>query len=320
MKSNNLPFSVTLKDLAVLRASDVDLSTVLEAQEPSSNTESLERSREFIKEARAALKIANSESVEKQGARIEEVPSTSSASLKLGASSGLQKGYRRPFKALQPSSNGKITGQQNLSAKPPTSDRQYPPSKTHVHVTDLFEDEVEPVGGKYEMLKGPKVDESIETLWSVNWRKSSTKKNKTWDGDGVVHQKGSLVRFMSDNTKKLIGTKTWDVVLALGSKLWIGDKEIEVDAKLPLSRLNSIVNTDIIDLEDSENIPPPPPTVPIARKFTAPAVVKKVERQEDVIRKPKPLQALHDPTTPGAIVMKSPSTTHQQRFNPKWAF
>ncbi|KAG8869071.1 helicase [Serendipita sp. 405] len=434
MKSNNLPFSVTLKDLAVLRASDVDLSTVLEAQEPSSNTESLERSREFIKEARAALKIANSESVEKQGARIEErksseiekedviprkrpalegqatsslgtqywavqwrnpqsrkhktwegdgllqvegglctlfdsdgkfmgrgkheqalapqdelhiggkdisidcalnaatfqatvgnrpnfnptqVPSTSSASLKLGASSGLQKGYRRPFKALQPSSNGKITGQQNLSAKPPTSDRQYPPSKTHVHVTDLFEDEVEPVGGKYEMLKGPKVDESIETLWSVNWRKSSTKKNKTWDGDGVVHQKGSLVRFMSDDMKKLIGTKTWDVVLALGSKLWIGDKEIEVDAKLPLSRLNSIVNTDIIDLEDSENIPPPPPTVPIARKFTAPAVVKKVERQEDVIRKPKPLQALHDPTTPGAIVMKSPSTTHQQRFNPK---
>ncbi|KAG8837886.1 hypothetical protein FRC18_007469 [Serendipita sp. 400] len=73
MKSNNLPFSVTLKDLAVLRASDVDLSTVLEAQEPSSNTESLERSREFIKEARATLKIANSESVEKQGARIEEV-------------------------------------------------------------------------------------------------------------------------------------------------------------------------------------------------------------------------------------------------------
>ncbi|KAG8822142.1 helicase, partial [Serendipita sp. 401] len=246
-----------------------------------------------------------------------QVPSTSSASLKLGASSGLQKGYRRPFKALQPSSNGKITGQQNLSAKPPTSDRQYPPSKTHVHVTDLFEDEVEPVGGKYEMLKGPKVDESIETLWSVNWRKSSTKKNKTWDGDGVVHQKGSLVRFMSDDTKKLIGTKTWDVVLGVGSKLWIGDKEIEVDAKLPLSRLNSIVNTDIIDLEDSENIPPPPPTVPIARKFTAPAVVKKVERQEDVIRKPKPLEALHDPTTPGAIVMKSPSTTHQQRFNPK---
>ncbi|KAG8814011.1 helicase, partial [Serendipita sp. 399] len=376
MKSNNLPFSVTLRDLAILRASGVDLATVLEPQEPSSNGESLERSREFIKEARAALKIANSDSVDRQGASIEEllsmgrgkrertstlrpgeelhiggkdvsidsvmnatefqaavdnrpnpvpVPVKSSTSLKPG---GLLSNIRKPFTPLRPSNNGKATSLLQGSTKPVLSDPQYPPSKARVHVTELFEDEGEPIGEKSKAPKGPRVDASFEGLWSVNWRKANTKKNKTWDGDGIVHQKGTIVRFMSDDMKKVFGSKTWDTALDVGSKLWIGEKEtkeaflittlkIEVDAKLPLSRLNGQFSEEVIDLETREEVPKPGNVLPIGRKFTAPAIVKQVERQENVaVRKPKPIEPLHDPTAPNAIVMKSPSTTHQQRFNP----
>ncbi|KAG8790444.1 helicase, partial [Serendipita sp. 399] len=94
--------------------------------------------------------------------------------------------------------------------------------------------------------------------------------------------------------------------------------KIEVDTKLPLSRLNGQFSEEVIDLETREEVPKPRNILPIGRKFTAPAIVKQVERQEAVaVRKPKPIEPLHDPTAPNAIVMKSPSTTHQQRFNPK---
>jgi hypothetical protein len=73
MKPNTLPLSVTLKDLAVLRASEVDLSQVLEPSKPTEYDESLQRSLEFAKEARKALKLANNGSIEQQGGRIEEV-------------------------------------------------------------------------------------------------------------------------------------------------------------------------------------------------------------------------------------------------------
>ncbi|CCA73273.1 hypothetical protein PIIN_07228 [Serendipita indica DSM 11827] len=74
MKSQSLPLSVTLRDLALLRASDVDFSSILDAENvDGTHQESLQRSQEFIKEARSALRLANNESIEQQGARIEEI-------------------------------------------------------------------------------------------------------------------------------------------------------------------------------------------------------------------------------------------------------
>ena len=73
MKSNNLPLSVTLRDLALLRASDIDLSTVLEPSQDHSYEDSLERSLEFMKQARAAMKLVNNDNIEGLGARIDEI-------------------------------------------------------------------------------------------------------------------------------------------------------------------------------------------------------------------------------------------------------
>ncbi|KAL6308176.1 hypothetical protein BKA93DRAFT_726249 [Sparassis latifolia] len=77
-KPNPLPLSDTLRDLALLRASDLDLSTVLP---PSAMTTSgsvndaVKRSYEFAQEARMVLRLLNRGKVEKQGSRVEDVRS-----------------------------------------------------------------------------------------------------------------------------------------------------------------------------------------------------------------------------------------------------
>ncbi|KDQ57654.1 hypothetical protein JAAARDRAFT_35343 [Jaapia argillacea MUCL 33604] len=85
--TNPLPLGDTLRDLALLRASSIDLSSVVSAPQtsaevpsPDHNHEadleaSVTRSFEFVKEARTALRILNREEVDKQGARVEEVRS-----------------------------------------------------------------------------------------------------------------------------------------------------------------------------------------------------------------------------------------------------
>lgn len=87
-----LPLSDTLRDLAVLRALDIDLASVLPSasadaskpQEektklsdvsPSEVDASVARSYEFVREAKAALQIINRRDVDKQGSRIDDVRS-----------------------------------------------------------------------------------------------------------------------------------------------------------------------------------------------------------------------------------------------------
>ncbi|GBE81363.1 predicted protein [Sparassis crispa] len=92
-KPNPLPLSDTLRDLALLRASDLDLSTVLppsamtsalaggDAAIPDSDAASgsvndaVKRSYEFAQEARMVLRLLNRGKVEKQGSRVEDVRS-----------------------------------------------------------------------------------------------------------------------------------------------------------------------------------------------------------------------------------------------------
>ena len=77
----------TLRDLALIRACDIDLSSyVPTAESPerdpkgtdSTNNnvdQSVQLSYEFVRQARAVIKILNKEDVEKQGGRIENVKS-----------------------------------------------------------------------------------------------------------------------------------------------------------------------------------------------------------------------------------------------------
>ena len=79
-KASPLSLNDTLRDLALLRACDIDLSTILShdsvSPEKSEADKSVDRSYEFAHEARAALKLLNREEVEKQGGRVENIRST----------------------------------------------------------------------------------------------------------------------------------------------------------------------------------------------------------------------------------------------------
>lgn len=77
------PFALgdTLRDLALLRASDVDLSALVpsNAEESSTNDinneveKAVESSYDFVREARAAIKIHNRGDTDIQGKRVEEL-------------------------------------------------------------------------------------------------------------------------------------------------------------------------------------------------------------------------------------------------------
>lgn len=79
-----LPLSSTLHDLALLRASDLDFAALLPPSSPSTSPDpegthtddadvekSVQRSLDFSREARAALKLLHTDAVEKQGARVD---------------------------------------------------------------------------------------------------------------------------------------------------------------------------------------------------------------------------------------------------------
>lgn len=78
-KANPLPLSDTLRDLALLRSCDIDLSTLLPSVSSTSAPDASEadalvaRSYEFVREARAALRIMNREQVDEQGGRVEDI-------------------------------------------------------------------------------------------------------------------------------------------------------------------------------------------------------------------------------------------------------
>jgi hypothetical protein len=79
-KTSPLSLNDTLRDLALLRACDIDLASVLpkesQSNEKSPVDESVDRSHEFAAAARAALKIVNRGEVEEQGNRVENVRSS----------------------------------------------------------------------------------------------------------------------------------------------------------------------------------------------------------------------------------------------------
>ncbi|KAL5338463.1 SNF2 family N-terminal domain-containing protein [Aspergillus crustosus] len=78
-------------------------------------------------------------------------------------------------------------------------------------------------------------DEAIpseEKYFNVLWRKPTTKKNKTWDGDGIVSSRDGYV-YLQDISGREMGRMMYSATLKTGSTLSIGGKEVEVDSEIP---------------------------------------------------------------------------------------
>jgi DNA repair and recombination protein RAD54B len=171
--------------------------------------------------------------------------------------------------------------------------------------------------------------------YTVLWRKYTTKKNKTWDGDGVLAVVGGYATLTDSDTGKELGKGVCNRPLLPGSGLSVGGKEIEIDASIdkadflsgrmflgtaaaapvehskrlepgykPLSSAKSKAKKKSDATEDGEDVPDYKPSAQRKQQFKAPLLSNTVMPQ----RNPSIPQPRHDPHAPNALVMKRPDS------------
>lgn len=92
-----------------------------------------------------------------------------------------------------------------------------------------------PVANPGSSSQGQSGNESSATAkvyYNVVWRKPTNKKNKTWDGDGILAVSGSSAVLQDKDSGKELGQGTCKGPLLVGSEMYIGGKEIEVDTMI----------------------------------------------------------------------------------------
>ncbi|KAI9753559.1 MAG: hypothetical protein M4579_005101 [Chaenotheca gracillima] len=172
-------------------------------------------------------------------------------------------------------------------------------------------------------------DGGASTWYTVLWRKFTTKKHKTWDGDGVLVISGGYATLQDDSGKDL-GRAKFGSPLLPGSTLSVAGKDVEVEtiiskadylsrtpatkpaktSALPVScskPLSKTSNASNRQKNVNEGVARPPnPAAPrsaAARKgFKAPLLSDSVQKRPIGSK----LVPRHDPTRPGAVVLKRP--------------
>jgi DNA repair and recombination protein RAD54B len=178
--------------------------------------------------------------------------------------------------------------------------------------------------------------------YTVLWRKYTTKKNKTWDGDGVLAVMGGYASLTDSDTGKEMGRGACNRPLVLGSALSIGGKEIEIDGviekadylagrmflgpaaaapkeqpkraesgyKAPAAtkakpkKAGGMFGNAIAAFEDKGDVPEYKPSASRKQQFKTPLLSNTVLPQ----RNSSIPQPRHDPTLPNALVMKRPKS------------
>jgi DNA repair and recombination protein RAD54B len=182
-----------------------------------------------------------------------------------------------------------------------------------------------------------------DSYYTVLWRKYTTKKNKTWDGDGVLAVAGGYATLTDSDSGKEIGKGACTRPLLPGSALSIGGKELEIEGvmekaeylagrmflgtaatapveqskrvepsyKPPASgkpkpkKAGGMFGAAIADFEDKEDVPEYKPSASRKQQFKTPLLSNTVMPPQ---RNPSIPQPRHDPTAPNALVMKRLTT------------
>ncbi|PKX93818.1 DEAD/DEAH box helicase [Aspergillus novofumigatus IBT 16806] len=171
-----------------------------------------------------------------------------------------------------------------------------------------------------------------DRYYNVLWRKPSTKKNKTWDGDGIISASDGYL-YLQDISGKDMGRVMHGPRLEIGTVLSIGGKEVEIDSEIP--RKEYLARRPFLERKDTTG----PVTAPAAPKKTftpllgnrsgtsllttssqksqggktgsltlpnpasRPSSIYKRPLLESTVPVPR-----HDPNQPGALVMKRPDS------------
>lgn len=81
--------------------------------------------------------------------------------------------------------------------------------------------------------------EELEAYFNVVWRKVTTKKHKTWDGDGILTVSGTICSIQDMGGKDIARGRYKGDALDSGSLLSVGNKECEIESVLDSSGYRS---------------------------------------------------------------------------------
>lgn len=135
----------------------------------------------------------------------------------------------KPFKPFKPLS---VAGRLNTLNGPP------PAKKRRLSESDEDEPLVRAAPANRKSLNNinnptppqtPPVELSSSYYYTVLWRKFTNKKNKTWDGDGVLAVVNGIGTLTDSDSGKEMGKGVCNRPLLPGSQLSIGGKELEID-------------------------------------------------------------------------------------------
>jgi DNA repair and recombination protein RAD54B len=178
--------------------------------------------------------------------------------------------------------------------------------------------------------------------YTVLWRKYTTKKNKTWDGDGVLAVVGGYASLTDSDTGKELGKAACNRPLLPGSALSVGGREIEIDGVIDKAdylagrvflstaagrpaeqsrriestykptaagkpkpkKTGGMFGTAIAEFKDKDEVPEYKPSASRKQQFKTPLLSNTVLPQ----RNSSIPQPRHDPNLPNALVMKRPTS------------
>ena len=246
----------------------------------------------------------------------------------------------KPFKPFKPLS---VAGRVNTLNGPP------PPKKRCLSESDDDEPSLRAAPANRKPIieihnptppQTPPVD-SGGNYYTVLWRKYTTKKNKTWDGDGVLAVVNGYGILTDSDSGKEMGKGVCNRPLLPGSALSIGGKELEIDGVIdkkdylsgrmfmgkaaatsteqPTIRLEpgykplsaskpALVSRSKVKRAESSGstksaVPVYTPSLNRKQQFKTPLLSNTVLPQRNLsIITPR-----HDPTAPNALVMKRPT-------------
>lgn len=230
--------------------------------------------------------------------------------------------------------------------RPDSRNGEPPPKKRRISSDQLSSSDVAPARKPLVTVPNPAPRQaspisSNGNYYTVLWRKYTTKKNKTWDGDGVLAVIGGYGSLTDSDTGKEIAKGACSRPLLPGSGLSLGGKEIEIDgvidkadylagrmflgtaaaapveqskrvgpgykapvvAKSKPKKAGGMFGTAIAEFEDKD-VPEYKPSVSRKQQFKTPLLSNTVMPQ----RNSSIPQPRHDPKSPNALVMKRPTS------------
>ncbi|ORX54329.1 hypothetical protein BCR36DRAFT_410865 [Piromyces finnis] len=146
--------------------------------------------------------------------------------------------------------------------------------------------------------------------YNVVWRKKTTKKNKTWEGDGILIVNGKSLLLKDEDGKDIAKGQDRNKSLEEGVTLYLGQKEFEIMSVLDEKQYTS--GRCFLKLSDNtKSISTGMPSIH-QNKFKCPLTAKNQVKKKEIVPVPK-----YSITGENALIMPRPTSEYCRIHNPR---